>query len=65
MFLRALIDGKLAIVTGGYSGIGLETTKGLIAVGADVIIPAKRPDVASKNLKGIVPNKKYYPDGSC
>ena len=51
------LEGKLAIVTGGYSGIGLETTKGLIAVGADVIIPAKRPDVASKNLKGIVPNK--------
>ena len=35
------LEGKLAIVTGGYSGIGLETTKGLIAVGADVIIPAK------------------------
>ena len=51
------LEGKLAIVTGGYSGISLETTKGLIAVGADVIIPAKRPDVASKNLKGIVPNK--------
>ena len=51
------LEGKLAIVTGGYSGIGLETTKGLIAIGADVIIPAKRTDVASKNLKGIVPNK--------
>ncbi len=53
----ANLEGKLAIVTGGYSGIGIETTKGLIAIGADVIIPAKRPDVASKNLKGIVPNK--------
>ena len=51
------LEGKLAIVTGGYSGIGLETTKGLIIAGADVIIPAKRPDVAFKNLKGIVPNK--------
>ena len=45
---------KIAIVTGGYSGIGLETTKGLVSAGAKVIIPAKRPEIALKNLNGIV-----------
>ncbi|MBO2012210.1 hypothetical protein [Hymenobacter negativus] len=32
------LDGKVAIVTGGYTGIGLETTKTLAAAGATVII---------------------------
>ena len=30
------LNNKVAIVTGGYSGIGLETTKALVAAGADV-----------------------------
>mgnify|MGYP001446042459 FL=1 len=46
--------GKTAIVTGGYSGIGIETTRELITAGANVIIPAKRKDVATNNLNGIV-----------
>tara|TARA_B100001939_G_scaffold61989_1_gene50995 strand:+ start:3499 stop:4476 length:978 start_codon:yes stop_codon:yes gene_type:complete len=49
--------GKIAIVTGGYSGIGLETTKGLVSAGAEVIVPAKRPELALKNLEGIVPKE--------
>ena len=48
-----LID-KIAIVTGGYSGIGLETTRALVDIGARVIIPAKRTEVAVQNLEGIV-----------
>ena len=40
------LSGKLAVVTGGYSGLGLETTKGLAEAGADVIVPARRPDHA-------------------
>ena len=48
------LTGKIAIVTGGYSGIGLETTRALINSGAEVIIPAKRSEVAIKNLEGIV-----------
>ena len=48
------LNEKIAIVTGGYSGIGIETTRALINSGAEVIIPAKRPEVAIKNLEGIV-----------
>ena len=48
------LHGKVAIVTGGYSGIGLETAKGLIDAGAKVIVPARRTDVARSELSGIV-----------
>lgn len=48
------LSDKIAIVTGGYSGIGLETTRELVSSGAEVIIPAKRSKVAIKNLEGIV-----------
>jgi NAD(P)-dependent dehydrogenase (short-subunit alcohol dehydrogenase family) len=35
------LDGKTAIVTGGYAGIGVETTRVLAAAGAQVIVPAR------------------------
>lgn len=47
------LTGKNVIVTGGYSGIGLETTKALSAAGARVLVPARRVDVAEKALEGI------------
>ncbi len=40
------LSGKLAIVTGGYSGIGLPTTQALQRAGAHVVVPARRPDLA-------------------
>jgi NAD(P)-dependent dehydrogenase (short-subunit alcohol dehydrogenase family) len=40
------LTGKLAIVTGGYSGLGLETTRALAAAGAHVVVPARRVEVA-------------------
>src|SRR5580693_4339546 len=40
------LTGKLAIVTGGYSGLGLETVRALAGAGAMVIVPARRPDQA-------------------
>ena len=45
---------KTVIITGGYSGIGLETTKAMIAKGARVIIPAKRVNIATTQLEGVV-----------
>lgn len=49
------LNGKIAIVTGGYSGIGLETTRALAEAGATVIVPARTRDKASK-LINEVPN---------
>ncbi|MFF3620950.1 SDR family NAD(P)-dependent oxidoreductase [Streptomyces sp. NPDC002467] len=42
-----------ALVTGGYSGLGLETTRALAAAGARVVVPARRPRVARASLQGI------------
>ena len=50
------LSGKVAMVTGGYSGIGLETVRGLKDSGARVIVPARRTDVARSELAGIVEN---------
>jgi NAD(P)-dependent dehydrogenase (short-subunit alcohol dehydrogenase family) len=47
------LAGKIAIVTGGYTGIGLETTKTLAAAGAMVIVPARSLGKARENLAGI------------
>ncbi|MEV7074156.1 SDR family NAD(P)-dependent oxidoreductase [Streptomyces sp. NPDC093990] len=47
------LSGKLAIVTGGYSGLGLETTRALTRAGARVVVPARRPDTAWKALAGL------------
>lgn len=45
--------GKIAIITGGNTGIGLETTKVLASAGATVIVPARDIEKAKKNLHGI------------
>lgn len=47
------LTGKLAIVTGGYSGLGLETTKALAGAGAHVVVPARRPERALEAVSGL------------
>ncbi|MDO8210858.1 SDR family NAD(P)-dependent oxidoreductase [Conexibacter sp. CPCC 206217] len=47
------LAGRLAIVTGGYSGLGIETVKALSGAGAQVIVPARRPVHAREELAGI------------
>jgi NAD(P)-dependent dehydrogenase (short-subunit alcohol dehydrogenase family) len=47
------LSGKVAIVTGGYSGIGLETTRVLSKAGATVIVPARSAEKARSNLEGL------------
>ena len=47
------LDGTTAIVTGGYAGIGLETTRVLAAAGAHVIVPAREIAKATAALSGL------------
>jgi len=47
------LRGKIAMVTGGNTGIGLETTKVLASAGATVIVPARDIEKAKSNLNGI------------
>ena len=46
------LSGKTVIVTGGYAGIGLETTRVLSEAGATVIVPARSAEKARANLEG-------------
>jgi NAD(P)-dependent dehydrogenase (short-subunit alcohol dehydrogenase family) len=47
------VGGTTAVVTGGYSGLGLATTRALSEAGARVIVPALRPQVAREALRGV------------
>ena len=47
------LTGKVAVVTGGYSGIGLETTRALAAAGAKVYVPVRNLDKAAETLATI------------
>lgn len=44
------LSGKVAVVTGGYSGIGLETTRALARAGAKVYVPVRNFDKAAETL---------------
>jgi NAD(P)-dependent dehydrogenase (short-subunit alcohol dehydrogenase family) len=54
------LKGKIAIVTGGYSGIGTETTRVLANAGATVIVPVRTPEKAKETMKSI-PNVELEP----
>jgi Dehydrogenases with different specificities (related to short-chain alcohol dehydrogenases) len=47
------LSGKTAIVTGGYSGLGLETVRVLTSAGASVIVPARDINKAADALKDL------------
>ena len=47
------LRGKNAIVTGGYSGIGLETVRALASAGARVTVPARRAELAAEALASV------------
>jgi NAD(P)-dependent dehydrogenase (short-subunit alcohol dehydrogenase family) len=48
------LRGKIALVTGGYSGLGLATVRALASAGAKVFVGARRPEAAAADLEGIV-----------
>jgi NAD(P)-dependent dehydrogenase (short-subunit alcohol dehydrogenase family) len=47
------LKGKTALVTGGYSGIGLELVRGLAKNGVKVIVPVRSPEKAKETLAGV------------
>jgi NAD(P)-dependent dehydrogenase (short-subunit alcohol dehydrogenase family) len=47
------LTGRLALVTGGYSGIGIEMVRSLVGAGAEVLVPARRTELAVEALAGI------------
>ena len=54
------LSGKRALVTGGYSGIGLETTRALAAAGAEVVSDESHElawfTLAEATERGVEPN---------
>ncbi|MFJ8610282.1 SDR family NAD(P)-dependent oxidoreductase [Streptomyces sp. NPDC093675] len=46
------LTGKTAVVTGGHSGVGLETTRALSAAGAQVVVPVRDPAKGRARLAG-------------
>ncbi len=47
------LTGKVAVITGGYAGIGLEAARTLSVAGATVIVPARDVERARRNTKEI------------
>lgn len=48
------LDGRAYVVTGGYSGLGLEITRALAGAGAHVLVPARRPEAAAEALGDLI-----------
>lgn len=55
------LSGRTAIVTGGYSGIGLEATRALAQKGVRVIVPVRSAEKAAENLAGVQGDMKTAP----
>ncbi|MEV0247187.1 oxidoreductase [Nocardia sp. NPDC050712] len=47
------LTGKTVLITGGYSGLGLAATEALAHAGAEVIVPARRIEVARAAVRAI------------
>ncbi|MGS2645437.1 oxidoreductase [Streptosporangium sp. LJ11] len=47
------LTGRTAIVTGGYSGLGVETVRALRAAGAEVVVPVRNREKAAETLAGV------------
>ncbi|WP_427917830.1 oxidoreductase [Streptomyces sp. cg40] len=56
------LTGKVAIVTGGYSGIGLETARVLRAAGAGIVVPARDVERARTALEAVPGAEVEYLD---
>ena len=61
------LTGKRAVVTGGNSGLGFETTKRLLAAGADVVFTSRSAESGASALRrletSIAPEGASRPEG--
>ena len=57
--MKGLLEGKIAIVTGGTRGIGMGIVKRYIEEGASVVLCGSREETATKALQEVT---KEYPD---
>jgi hypothetical protein len=55
---RVDLTGNIVIVTGGYAGIGLESTRALAGAGATVIVAVRGPEKAHRHSEGFKPNAR-------
>ena len=51
------LEGKIAVITGGNSGMGLATAKRFVAEGAKVVITGRRQAELDAAVKEIGPNR--------
>jgi NAD(P)-dependent dehydrogenase (short-subunit alcohol dehydrogenase family) len=47
------LSGRFIVVTGGASGLGLAAVRALAKAGADLLVPARRPEAAAAALDGL------------
>lgn len=47
------LHGQTAVVTGGYSGVGLAVVRALASAGASVVVPARRVERARSEVAGL------------
>ncbi|MDI1365548.1 MAG: SDR family NAD(P)-dependent oxidoreductase [bacterium] len=57
------LTGKVAIVTGAATGIGIETARALAEAGAEVIIAVRKPDLAEAAVAEVNKTAKGAPSG--
>lgn len=55
------LTGKNVVLTGGYSGIGIEAVRALAAAGAKVTVPARRAEVAADALGDVAGDIEIAP----
>jgi len=53
IFKEGLFEGKVALVTGGGTGIGLRTAKELSQLGANLVLASRKRENLDKGVKEI------------